>query len=117
MDRNDDRDQPHRKRRIPSNVRGEVRGEPHRYLPETLIYPRTKDGEPIRGITREESNSGFSATFDSPFPYDTGDIVDVRVGFRRAWAEVMWTMDVLDTKTIVGFRLHPDRNNTDDTEG
>jgi len=99
----------HRKRRqIPSNIRRENRHSPNRYMPTTVIFPRDSDEDPIEGVTREESDHGFSASFDVAFPYEEGDIVDVRVGFQRAWAEVKWTINVMDKKTLAGFQLHPE---------
>lgn len=112
-----DDDQPDKKRRkVPTNIRHEQRHKPYKYMPETFIYPEDGDEEPIEGVTREESKGGFSASFDMPFPYEEGDIVDVRVGYQRAWAEVVWTINVLDKKVLAGFRLHPKQNVNDDEE-
>lgn len=104
----EEEDKPSRKRRqLPSNIRSASRHKPNTYMPETVIYPGDEDGETITGVTREESDEGFSASFDPPFPYEEGDIVDVRVGYQRTWAEIVWTMDIMDKKILAGFKLHP----------
>lgn len=104
----DKEDQPKRKRRqFPSNIRGTDRHQPNTYMPETVIYPGDENGETITGVTREESEEGFSASFDPPFPYEEGDIVDVRVGYQRSWAKIVWTMKIMDKKILAGFKLHP----------
>ncbi|MFB6357055.1 MAG: hypothetical protein ABEJ65_11140 [bacterium] len=87
--------------------REERRYGPYTYQPETIIEPDAPTEEQIHGVTRNESEHGFSATFDSPFPHEEGDVLDVRVGFRRTWAEVKWTRKVMEEKVIVGFHTHP----------
>lgn len=87
--------------------RSEPRREPYRYLPHVVINPSGDSEERLTGFVRNESRRGFSAQFQEGFPYETGDILDVRVGYRRAWAQVAWVKPLLNDLVVAGFRLHP----------
>lgn len=90
-----------------ANRRREYRKSPYFYDPHVVVNPETPTKK-IVGYVRNESRNGFSAQFNQDFPYRTGDIVDVRVGYQRAWAEVVWIEQLLNDLFVVGFRMHPD---------
>jgi len=77
-------------------------------MPQTYLF--LSDDQEIVGVTREESEHGFSASFDYPLPLEEGDIVDARVGYRRIWVEVIWKRNIMEKKTIAGFRFRSERN-------
>lgn len=91
----------------PEDARGEKRREPYEYLPHVVINPSRDPEERTTGFVRDESRNGFSAQFNGEFPYEHGDILDVRVGYQRAWAQVVWVKTLMDNLYMVGFRLHP----------
>jgi hypothetical protein len=103
----DSSDSGRKRRKFPTNVRRENRHDPNPYMPQTVIYPSGDVKEAVEGVTREESKEGFSASFDLPFPYEEGDVVDVRVGYERVWAKIMWTMEIMEKKAMAGFQRHP----------
>jgi hypothetical protein len=85
------------------------RHEPYPYLPHVEILGDTARSLPRKvGFVRNESKSGFSAQFNESFPYEEGDILDVRVSYQRAWARVVWIQQVNEDLYVVGFRLHPE---------
>lgn len=89
-----------------SENRREAREKPYPYLPHVVINP---DGDPrITGFVRNVSKRGFSAEFEEGFPYSAGDVLDVRVGYQRAWAQVVWVETVFDSIIVAGFELHPE---------
>jgi hypothetical protein len=89
------------------NRRREHRKSPYFYDPYVVINPESPPKK-IVGYVRNESRNGFSAQFNRDFPYRNGDIVDVRVGYQRAWAEVVWIEKLLNDLCVVGFRMHPE---------
>lgn len=89
-----------------SEQRREPRQEPYPYLPHVIVNP---DGdERITGFVRNVSRNGFSAEFEEGFPFSRGDVLDVRVGYQRAWAKVVWIETVFGAIKVVGFKLHPE---------
>lgn len=89
------------------DARTEKRRGPYEYLPHVVINPSGPPEERTTGFVRNESRHGFSAQFDGVFPYENGDILDVRVGYQRAWAQVVWVKTLMSDLYVVGFRLHP----------
>lgn len=95
-------------RDLPSayDQRRDPRKEPYPYYPYVNIDP---DGDiELVGFVRNISQGGFSAEFEEGFPFSEGDVLDVRVGYQRAWARVVWIEKVVDSIEVVGFELHPD---------
>jgi hypothetical protein len=92
----------------PEDERDEERFEPDPLLPDTIINPDGPGEEKMRGITKDWSNHGFSAAFKPPFPYEEGDIIDARCGFRRARAKVVWKRSIMDKEVLVGFKMPPE---------
>ncbi len=91
-----------------SDRREEQRHHPYEYLPHVEIYETGRSsGDRLTGIVRNESQGGFSAQFDY-FPYDEGDVLDVRVGYQRAWAKVAWVQRLRADLIVAGFHLHPE---------
>ncbi|MFB6344759.1 MAG: PilZ domain-containing protein [bacterium] len=88
-----------------SNERTEPRKKPYPYLPYVNVEPNRSPS--VTGFIRNVSRNGFSADFEDGFPYVKGDVLDVRVGYQRAWARVVWVKTVYDTTKIVGFEMHP----------
>jgi hypothetical protein len=86
--------------------RREDRDSPYPYLPHVIIQP--DDERDVTGFIRNVSKKGFSAQFEQGFPYVEGDVLDVQVGFQRAWARVVWVEHVLENIDVVGFELHPE---------
>lgn len=87
--------------------RREERGEPYEYLPHVVVNPSGDPEVRITGFVRNESRNGFSAQFNVDFPYEPGDVLDVRVGYQRAWAQVVWVKPLMEDLCVAGFRLHP----------
>lgn len=91
------------------NRRRERRHAPYDYLPYVEIFGEPdQPGEHLTGFVRNESRNGFSAQFNQPFPYEEGDVLDLRVGYQRAWARVAWVEGLTDELSVVGFQLHPE---------
>lgn len=90
-----------------THFRKEPRHSPYPYLPHVIIHPDKRSEKRITGTVRNESKNGFSALFGDGFPYEEGDILDVRVGFQRAWAKIIWVKKLTDELYVAGFRLHP----------
>lgn len=102
-------DDKNKRRSSPDNIRNEPRHEPSKFLPRTYLFLEDSE-QPVVGITRDESDHGFSASFDYPVPVSEGELVDVRVGSRRVWAEVVWVRDIMEKKSLVGFRFHSSKD-------
>lgn len=90
-----------------SDQRRESRDQPYPYLPHVVIDPDSDSR--LTGFVRNVSRKGFSAEFETEFPYTVGDVLDVRVGYQRAWAEVVWKEEVFGSITVAGFELHPEK--------
>lgn len=88
--------------------RREKRSAPDPLLPDTVLNPAGPKEERVRGITKDWSEHGFSAAFHPSFPYEEGDVVDARCGFRRARARVAWKKTIMDKEILVGFKIPPE---------
>lgn len=89
-----------------SENRREPREKPYPYLPHVIVNP--EGDQRIAGFVRNVSRKGFSAEFEEGFPFAEGDVLDVRVGYQRAWAKVVWVETVFGSIKVVGFELHPE---------